>query len=449
MAPATVVTIDYAPRKAFLPFHMRTQRFASIVAHRRAGKTVACVNELIRGALTCTLPEPRFAYVAPFYAQAKDVAWSYLKRFSAKVPGAIPNESELRVDLPNHGRVRLYGADNYDRMRGGYLDGVVLDEYGDMDPRAWPEVIGPMLADRKGWGTFIGTPKGRNAFCEVHERAKSSPDWLALTLRASQTGLIDHDELKRLQSEMTQEQYEQEFECSFQAALVGAFYGKEMNAAEQYGRICAVQYDPAIPVHTAWDLGYKDDTAIWFYQVVRNEIHLIDFYAVSGASIDELATVVSSKPYRYGKHYLPHDARAKTLAANGKSIIEQLAVLLGGVGNLAIVPDLSVQDGIQAARLTLPRCWFDSVKCKDGIEALRQYQREYDDDKKAFRQTPRHDWTSHPADAFRMMAVIWRLEPVATKPDPERVLVVGPENTATLDDAWAMHDQTVSRRQRI
>jgi hypothetical protein len=192
-------------------------------------------------------------------------------------------------------------------------------------------------------------------------------------------------------------------------------------------------------------LGYRDDTAIWWYQVVRNEIHIIDYFAISGANIAEIAKIVVEKPYKYGKHYLPHDARAKTLAAAGKSVIEQLAEFLG-INNMAIVPDLSVQDGIQAVRQMLPMCWFDNERTHDGLEALRQYQREYDEDKKAFRQTPRHDWTSHPADAFRMLAIAWRLEPKVKPPDTVKPLMVGPENTVTLEDMWATHTTNRSRR---
>lgn len=163
----------------FMPFHTRKERWACMVAHRRAGKTVACVNELIKGALTCTLPDPRFAYVAPYYAQAKDVAWQYLKQYTSVIPGMSANESELRVDLPGGRRIRLYGAENYDRMRGLYLDGVVLDEYADMDPRVWPQVIRPALSDRRGWAAFIGTPKGRNSFYDLFDAAGKSPEWFA------------------------------------------------------------------------------------------------------------------------------------------------------------------------------------------------------------------------------------------------------------------------------
>ena len=213
-----------------------------------------------------------------------------------------------------------------------------------------------------------------------------------------------------------------------------------MREATEQGRVTRVHYDNNVPVHTAWDLGYRDDTAVWFYQVIRDEVHLIDFYAVSGANIDEIAANILSRPYNFGKHHLPHDARAKTLAAAGKSVIEQLAVHFG-INSLAIVPDLSVQDGIQAVRKMLPQCWFDADKCSEGIEALRQYQREYDEDKKAFRQTPRHDWCSHPSDAARMLAIAWRSEPRVRQPDAAKPLMVGEQNTATLNDVWAQANQ--------
>jgi hypothetical protein len=185
---------------------------------------------------------------------------------------------------------------------------------------------------------------------------------------------------------------------------------------------------------------------VWFYQVVRGEIHVVDFFSISGVSVNQLADIIKGRGYRYGKHWLPHDAKAKTLASGGKSIIEQLAEHLG-ISKLAIVPDLSVQDGIQAVRQMLPRVWFDK-RTEDGIEALRQYQREYDEDKKAFRSTPRHDWTSHPADAFRMLAIAWRQEPTTVAPLEPKALIVGSQNQVTLNEMWAQHDRT-PRRARI
>lgn len=441
----TVVTIPYRPRAQFKPFHDRPHRWACLVAHRRAGKTVAAVNDIIRAGITAKGPNPLFGYVAPYRSQAKSVAWDYIKHFAAPIL-KFPNESELTAELINGAKIRLFGADNADTMRGLGFDGVYMDEFGDFKPSVWGNVIRPALSDKQGWAVFGGTPKGKNQFWKIHESARTNPaEWFSLVLKASQSAILPESELSAARAQMTDDQYLQEYECSFEAAILGAFYGTELRLLEESGRLTRVPYDPDLPTFTAWDLGWRDDTAIWWYQVVRGEIHLIDFHAVSGATVEQLADVIEAKPYAYTKHFLPHDARAKTLAAEGKSIVEQLAKRLGW-SKLEIVPDLGVQDGIQAVRMTLPRCWFDAEKCAEGVEALRQYQREYDEDKKAFRQTPRHDWTSHPADAFRMLAVAWSQLPAKPVPQPERALLVGPANQATLNDMWATHRPAQGRR---
>lgn len=446
MAAAPIV-IRYAPRKAFMPFHERTQRWACLVAHRRAGKTVAAINDIIRAAMFAKSQNPLYGYCAPYRSQAKSVAWDYLKVYAAPVTRET-NESELTVELINGAKIRLFGADNADAMRGLGFDGIYLDEYGDFKPSVFGNVIRPALSDKQGWAVFGGTPKGKNQFWEIYETATRIPsEWFLLRLPASISGILPATELAAAQAQLAEDQYLQEYETSFEAAILGAFFGKEMREAEQQGRICQVPYDPNLPVYTAWDLGYRDDTAIWFYQLGRGEIRVIDFYAVSGADIYDIAGTVTAKPYRYAKHYLPHDARAKSLQT-GKSIIEQLAVHLD-VAKLAVVPDIGVQSGIQAVRMVLPRVWFDAEKCRDGIEALRQYQREYDEDKKAYRQSPRHDWTSHPSDAFRMLAVSWQETADKTPTLEPKPLIVGPENTVTLNDMWAVHDRQGSRRARI
>ena len=406
-----------------------------MVAHRRAGKTVACVADLVMEALFSKKQDARFAYIAPQYNQAKDIAWIYVKRLTADIPKVNYNESELWADLPNGAQIRLFGVDNPDRLRGLYLDGCILDEHADMRPRVWGEVVRPMLADRKGWAAFIGTPKGHNEFHRVWKDAQHQPDWFTLMLRGSESGLVDASELEAMRRAMTEDQYAQEVECSFDAAILGAYYGREMTLIDKENRICEVTVDPAIPVHTAWDIGYRDDTAIWFYQIIRNEIHLVDYHASSGQTVEFYCKLIESKKLNYGMHWLPHDARAKTLASGGKSIIEQLGAMLG-MRKLAIVPNLDVQDGIQASRMALKQCWFDEVTCAEGIEALRQYQREYDDEKKVFREKPRHDWTSHQADAFRMMAVAWQHEPSKLKEaEPMRGLMVGVPSV-TLEEMW-------------
>lgn len=396
-----VTTIPYRPRDQFKPFHDRATRYAVIVAHRRAGKTVACINELIKAALQCERPNPRFAYVAPLYKQAKDVAWQYLLDFTAPIPGREARVSELDVHLPNGGRVRLYGADNPDALRGIYLDGVVLDEFADMDPRIWTEVLRPALADRGGWAVFIGTPKGHNSFYGLWQRAQSDPDWLGVMLKASKTGIVAQAELDAARADMSEDQYNQEFECSFDAAIQGAYYGELMRKADEDERIASIPYEPTVKVTTAWDLGIGDTTAIWFCQQVGHEVRLIDFYETNGVGLDHYAKVLSEKPYVYDRHLLPHDAEVKELGT-GKSRVETLRSL--GI-TATIVPKLSVDDGINAARNLIPRCWFDAKKCGRGIEALKQYRREFDERFKAFKPRPLHDWSSHAADAFRYLAV--------------------------------------------
>ena len=428
------VELDYKPRDVFLDFHERQERWAVIVAHRRCGKTVSCINDIIYKALIEDKENGRYAYIAPYYAQAKSIAFDYLMRFSEPVR-VNHNVSELWVELVNGARIRLFGADNADSLRGLYLDGVVLDEYADMKPSIWGAVIRPLLADRKGWATFIGTPKGHNSFWDIYNNANKDPKWYCKTLRASQTNLLDEEELEDAKAMMSEDQYLQEFECDFESAIVGAYYGKEMRSITDAGRITTVAYDPQFPVHTAWDLGYSDDTTIWWYQVVHGEIRLLDYHSSNGHNIPYYVDVIKDRTYTYGTHWLPHDARAKTLASGGKSIIEQLSEKID-IKSFKIVPSLSLQDGIQAVRLALTRSWFD-FKCEDGIECLKQYQREYDDDKKMFRDKPRHDWTSHGADAFRMLAIAWREEEKALPLDNSvKGLSVGAENDATLNDMW-------------
>ena len=229
---------------------------------------------------------------------------------------------------------------------------------------------------------------------------------------------------------------------------MGPYYGKELKVLEDQGRITKVELDRTFPVFTAWDLGYHDDTAIWFYQVTHTEIHVIDFYSGSGLAIEDYASAVKSKPYKYGRHYLPHDARAKTLASGGKSVIEQLAMHLG-ISNLAIVPSLSVQDGIQAARVMLPKVWFDKENCEDAVELLKQYQREWDEDKKTFRDKPRHDYTSHAADGFRMLAVSWKENKAKEKEVPDIFAIKGEKTgiikTIPLNDMWAETSKKADR----
>ena len=425
------INIEIIPRRPFRAFLLSTTRWSCIVAHRRAGKTVACIQKLIKSAIEADRSNSRFAYIAPYYTQAKDVAWAYLKQYTQKIPGVTANESELHITFGHNGaRIRLYGADNYDRMRGIYLDGCILDENGDMDPRAWAEVIRPALSDRKGWATFIGTPKGRNAFYEMHKVADERDDWFSLVLKASESGLIDNDELEDAKLTMTPEQYEQEYECSFDAAILGAYYAGLI--ADAAPRITEVPVDYELPIHTAWDLGIGDSMAIWVFQAGPEGMRLIDYIEDHGKPIPHYVKELEARGYRGGNDYAPHDAKVRSLDT-GRSRLETLA----GLGRKPILlPMATVDDGINGVRQLMPRMWFDADKCRDGLEALRHYRTEFDEKAKVFKPRPLHDWSSHCADAMRYAAqgyrdlVVKKVQQVA-KPTPGQVYIPGPPEIAS------------------
>ena len=402
----------YVPRQQFMPFHLRQQRWGVLVCHRRAGKTVAAINDLISQGFYTDKPDGRYSYVAPYYAQAKAVAWDYLLKFSEPLR-IKANIAELSVEIHNDNggvsRLRLFGGDNPDSLRGLYHDGVIMDEPAQMKPRLWPEIIRPALSDRKGWAVFTGTPAGKNEFWDIWRQAQENPkEWFSLMLKASASGILDDEELSAARSMMDEDGYEQEYECSFDAAIRGSYFGTMMNEAEKEGRIGDFPYVPGHPVNVSFDLGIRDETVAWFFQVLGSRVRFIDCYGVSGVGIDHIVSVLHDKrdelSWKYGSYYLPHDSRAKSLQT-GRSIHEQLLTYdIRG----KIVPGLSIQDGIQATRLMLPSCEINAPLCAVGIEAMKQYQREWDEDRKTFRQRPKHDWTSNYADSMRYAAIAYQ-----------------------------------------
>jgi phage terminase large subunit len=420
----TQVTIPYKPRTLQAEMHNSLKRWNVLVMHRRFGKTVWAVNHLIRFALTCELPRPRVAFIAPTFTQAKRIAWDYVKFYAGVIPGVSFNETELRLDFPNGARLTLLSAENPDALRGIYLDLAVFDEFGMQNPRVWGEVVRPALSDREGAAVFLGTPAGHNHFFDLLETAKQqteegSEQWYWKVVKASESGLVKDTELQAAQDQMTPEQYEQEYECSFTAAIIGAYYAKLLTNADDDGRITQVPYDPSYPVHTAWDLGINDSTAIWFAQIFRGgAIHVIDYYENGGVGLQHYADVLNKKDYNYGDHLAPHDIEVRELGS-GKSRIETAFSL--GI-RFKVIPRMKVADGINAARMLIPKCYFDRDKCHEGLEMLRQYRQEYDERKKTFRDHPRHDFTSHSADAFRYLASGLENRTNYTKP-PQQVAV--------------------------
>jgi hypothetical protein len=399
------IELAYQPRT---PLHaaihrgMETHRHGALVTHRRFGKSVLGLNHLQIGALECRKERPRFAFIAPTYTQAKSIGWDYLQHYATPIPGVQTRTSELAVTYPNGGQVRLFGADNPDSLRGLYFDGVICDEYGLMSPRLFPEILRPALSDRIGWCFFFGTPNGKNQFHEAVQRAREDDSWFLAIHRASETGLIGADELAAARKDMTADEYAQEYECSFEAAVKGAIFAAELDSSRAGGRITSVPYDPVLPVDTDWDLGMGDSTAIWFSQSLRSgEVRVIDYYEASGEGLPHYAQKLREKGYTYGQHWAPHDIQVRELAS-GRSRLETAATL--GI-KFQVVPQLPIEDGIHAARMLFPRCWFDAGKCKAGLEALQHYKRDYNSRLNEFKATPVHDWASHGADAFRGLAV--------------------------------------------
>lgn len=403
-----ILRSKYELRPYFRDFHMRSQRWAMLVAHRRAGKTVAVINDTIEKATYNTRPNPRYGYIGPLLKQAKEIAWQYLKDYSEPFNPRI-NESGLFVELqalPNHPRITIYGADNPDSFRGLYFDGVDLDEFGNMKLSVWKEILLPALIDRHGWATFMGTPNGPNHFRDMWYENIERDDWYTSFLPVTATGIIPDEELEMMRGIMDPEQFAQEMLCSFEASVRGAIYARQMEQMIEQGRIGDFPAQKGIPVHVVLDLGFRDLTVIIFFQerpdgivvdyCVADNLKPIDTY------IGYVKQYFQDTGHTRGKIWLPHDARAKSLQT-GKSIVEQFK---SASLRPDIVPELSLLDGIAAARMTFPYVYLNKDGTKDLVLALKSYHRKYDEDRKVFVDEPVHDWSSHYADTFRYMSLV-------------------------------------------
>jgi phage terminase large subunit len=360
-----------------------------LCCHRRMGKTVACVNHIIRDALRT--PKATFAYVAPFYSQAKRIAWEYFRTYTEPVPGMKWNESELCVIFPNGSKVYLLGSDNPNAIRGMALWGVVMDEYADQSPDVFGQIISPCLADHSGYAVFCGTIKGKNHLWKLWDKNKDNPSWHSMYVRASESGIIPDAELAIQQSVMTEDEYQQEYELDPMAAVKGAIFGKEMRWLRDQGRIRDIPFEEYATVDTWWDLG------------VAQEHRVIDCYSTCQTSLAEVAKVVRAKGWNYGTHYLPHDAKQHELQSN-KTREQFLREMLPGRFEVVARPRAK-DEAINAFRLQHKKLWIDQ-KNQAFLDAMEQYSQEWDDDIKAFKPVPKHDWCSHYADA----ATLWALK---------------------------------------
>lgn len=409
---ALSLNTGFIPRRLQAELYLKLRRFNVIVCHRRFGKTVFAVNHQINRLLQNPLPAPRAAYIAPTYGQAKRISWDYYKLYTQKLKMpdggslAIPHEQDLRIDfLHNSARQMLLSAENYVSVKGIYLDDVLLDEYAEMDPAIWSEAVRPTLNDRRGSAIFIGTPKGRNNFHKLYEYATQSgdPDWFGITYKASETGLIEKAELDSARRTMSEEEYEQEYECSFEAGLVGAYFARELAKAESQSRVGKFPYDPLYAVDTYWDLGLNDMTAVWFIQTKRGVHYAIDYYEISGLSIPEIMRDVQKKPYSLGTFVFPHDVEKGDLST-GRTQLQMFREC--GARRHRVVPRCSSKrESINAARVAIATCHFDRDNCKRGLDALANYQRKWNAKENVFSEAPLHNWASNGADAFQQFGL--------------------------------------------
>lgn len=425
-------------------------KHAELIWHRRSGKDEIALH---RAACAAFERQATYWHMLPEASQARKAIWEAINPHTGKrrIDEAFPQslrantkDNEMMIRFINGSTWQVLGSDNFNSLVGSPPAGVVFSEWALANPAA-RAYLRPIFAENKGWQIYITTPRGKNHAYKTYEAGLKDPDTFAQKLTAEQTGSITADNLNRERLAYIDEWgidkgialFEQEYMCSFDSAILGAFYGPEFKILEERGGVCNIDHDPNYPVHTAWDLGYSDDTGIWWYQVINGEVHILEYYGANGKDMQHYIEQVYGKKivndewkirknhpiqygdkipglehrcnYKYGMFWLPHDARAKTLASNGRSI-QETAWNAFGTGNVRIVPGISVQDGIQAVRNMLPRTYFNRNGTEDAVELVKMYQREWDDDKKIFRDNPRHDFTSHAADSLRMLAIAYSEE---------------------------------------
>jgi len=457
------VTINRRIRWYQRPFHeflVNGGKRAIEIAHRRWGK-----DEIALGA-TCELAHKRvgsYWHCLPEYAQGRKALWTAVNAHTGKrrIDEAFPleirettNEQEMFIRLKCGSTWQIIGSDRYDATVGAGVAGIVYSEWALANPSAWA-YHRPMLEENDGWAAFITTPRGKNHAKAMYDHAVAHPErWFAEVSSILDTGALSQEQLAESLGEyialygedLGRAQYEQEYLCSFNAAIMGAFYALEMIAVRNSNRIQEFEPEKDIPVHRAWDIGVRDSTAIWWFQVVGSRILVLDYYEAHGKTVAHYAKVIEEKGYTPGIDLVPHDARVKEWGQIDKEtprtrIESMLALRL----KPKVVQRSTDSDGHQAIRATLPRCIFHKRTELTGMSCLENYRREWDDDLKTFRATAVHDWAAHGAKAFQYLAQGWQDTPDEAEPEPERHLEIGAGNTMTMNDLWNIQPQESGR----
>jgi len=417
--PSIDIPFNFTPRNYQLPLLIAMESKANgglgykravCVWHRRAGKDKTLMNLIVSKMLQRV---GTYYYFLPTYQQGKKIIWNGMDREGFKFLNHIPEEirtrtdsQEMLIELRNGSIFQVIGTDKVDSIVGTNPVGCIYSEYSLQDPNAW-NFIKPILDENQGWAVFNFTPRGKNHAYDLLTYAQSRPEtWFSQVLTAKDTKAISEQQLVEAKEELfartgSDAHYMQEYMCSFEAPVSGAYYGKQIMDAIDEGRVTGVPYEPRLPVNTYWDLGIDDSTSIWFAQDVGKEIRLIDYLEVSGEGLVHIIKMLKEKPYIYGTHTAPHDISVREFTT-GRSRYETAKSL--GV-TFRIVPKFSIEDGIEATRNLFQRCWFDSKKCARGIDALKGYHKEFDDKNGTYKSHPVHDWSSHGSDSFRYLAL--------------------------------------------
>lgn len=418
---------------------------ALVFWHRRAGKDEVALHW---SACSAFMRPATYWHMLPEAAQARRAVWEAInphtgvRRINEVFPDFVregkAREQDMQVRFRSGSSWHLVGSDNYNSLVGSPPAGVVFSEWALANPSAWP-YIQPILEENGGWAAFITTPRGKNHAYSMLEMGRQR-GWFTQVLRADETGVFTDEQLQGIEAEligtyghdMGRAMFEQEYLCSFDAAVLGSYWGAELALAEREGRIGDHPVDPSLPVHTAWDLGVGTHLPIWFWQAAGGRIRVVDYYQSQDGSIETAAAAIVSKGYQRGHDYVPHDAKARDIGT-GRTRVETM--IRAGL-RPRLVADHSVDDGINAARLTIGRTYFHEPACKDGIEALKAYRRNWDEKLRTLSDRPVHDWASHPADAYRYLSMAWREMAGPAVVEPPRMMMVGALNTATLNDLW-------------
>jgi hypothetical protein len=411
-----MIPYNFKPRLYQIPFLSAVDngvKRAILIWPRRHGKDKTCFNALVKEAFKAV---GNYYYIFPEYNQGRKALWDNIDGAGFRTIHHAPkevikntNSTEMKIELLNGSIIQVVGAGDIDRIVGSNPRGVVFSEYSLMDPLVWGYIY-PILAENNGFAWFNFTPRGDNHAKQIYTNHLVDQSWFVQRLTAKDCGVFTDEQLVTIKQEYIDlygddQLFEQEFMTSFAAPMQGAYYGQLMQRAEEEGKIRSVPYDASVPVNIAWDLGFDDTCALWFYQTVGKEIHFIDYYEMSGEALGHYVNIIKGKPYTYGENYLPHDAGVHELQT-GKTRARALKEL--GLNNLVVLGKTDVSDGIEQVRQFLSRCWFDKEKCDRGLKCLRNYHKEFDEKNKIWRAKPKHDWSSNGADAFRYAAVSYK-----------------------------------------